>query len=273
MLAALHEPEGCGGGSANTYCFIAALSDLLVRYLFRSRHEKRVGIGFFTEQEEHLAVAGLLAAYEEDYVVLAGEVLYMLAAVRDLAADSVFPDKLAPAEAALDFAHQFGELIHIFGGLGEEVGVLGKVQTVNLFQVLDDDSGVVGLALEPHHFGVAGLAENHYLAVSAVLDGLVLGANALLQVAHHRAGGIDNLYRVALGSLVGGGRFTVGAEEYFYVVQFSKLLVVNRLQTERREAVHFTAIVYDIAQAVERTAFLQFFLCFVDSSDYSKAET
>ena len=111
---------------------------------------------------------------------MSGKLLNVPATAGNLATNRIFPHKFLPFEAFLDFSHQLGKLLYIFGCLREEVGVLRKVQSVHIFQMLNHNGCVLRLPLQTYHLGVAWLAENHYLAVRAASYCLVLFADALL---------------------------------------------------------------------------------------------
>ena len=63
------------------------------------------------------------------------------------------------------------------------------------------------------------------------------------------------------------------AKQHFHPMQTGQLIVVNRLQTHRRQTIHFLSVVHNITQTIERTAMTQFFLRLLDSGHYAEAET
>lgn len=62
------------------------------------------------------------------------------------------------------------------------------------------------------------------------------------------------------------------AEQHFHPMQTGQLIVVNRLQTHRRQSIHFLSVVNNIAETIERTAMTQLFLRLLDSSHNAEAE-
>ena len=49
--------------------------------------------------------------------------------------------------------------------------------------------------------------------------------------------------------------------------------MVNGRETKRRQAIHFLPVMDNIAKTIERTALLQFLLCFADGRDHSETKT
>lgn len=93
-----------------------------------------------------------------------------------------------------------------------------------------------------------------------------------LQLQHDGAGGIDDFDVVLGGDSVGFGRFAVGSQQYFHVVQLFELLVVYGDEPFGFEPFHLVAVVYDVAEAVESSGAVEFFFGFADSRDYTEAE-
>ena len=96
------------------------------------------------------------------------------------------------------------------------------------------------------YFRMAVFAEDDDLAICcpAFLKFLF---DAFLQVEHHGAGGIDDVNAVCAGLSVGGGRFAVGAQQHFGMVELGESVMVDGGQPEAFQAVAFLAIVYDVA--------------------------
>lgn len=127
----------------------------------------------------------------------------------------------------------------------------------------------------PHQsvdFGVSGFAVDNDLRLSGRV-GIVCGFDFTLQLQHDGAGGIDDFDVVLGGDSVGFGRFAVGSQQYFHVVQLFELLVVYGDEPFGFESFHFVAVVYDVAEAVEPSGAVEFFFGFADSRDYTEAET
>ena len=101
----------------------------------------------------------------------------------------------------------------------------------------------------------------------------VLLLDAPLQLQHHGAGGIDNLYAVLLRQLVGLRRFAVSSQEHLDVVELAHLVVVDGDESELCQAVALHAVVHNVAQAVELVALGQFFLCLADGCRHTEAKS
>ena len=78
-FALLHEPAGCGGGTADAYRL--PILDEREVYLVATLDVVRVGVGLETFVIQYLAVAAFLAAHEEDEVVGLGEAAYVFETV------------------------------------------------------------------------------------------------------------------------------------------------------------------------------------------------
>ena len=102
--------------------------------------------------------------------------------------------------------------------------------------------------------------------------GGVLLLDALLELEHHRTGGIDDLDVVTACQLIGLGRFAVGAEEHLDVVEFAEFVMVDGDESHFTEAFALHAVVYDVAEAVECTAVGQFFFGLGDGGGHPEAE-
>ena len=119
-------------------------------------------------------------------------------------------------------------------------------KAIELINVLDDDGGGVGLSHEAQHLGVTFLTEDHYLALAH----LILFLDALLELEHHRAGGIDDLDVVATGDLVGLWGFAVGTEEHLYIVEFAHIVVVDGDEAHIFQTLALHTVVDDIAETI-----------------------
>ena len=114
LFAFLHQPKWSGCRSADTHCFVFASQNLFPGNLLGAGDKKGVGVGLSAKFEQHLTVAGLLAADKEYHVVLSRELLYVSAAAGYLTANSIFPHKLLSFETTLNLSYQLGELLDIF---------------------------------------------------------------------------------------------------------------------------------------------------------------
>ena len=221
--------------------------------------------------EEGASVGAFLAADEEDGIVAGTEIQKGGHAVGDLAADGVVIfERGGGVDVLLYVSDDVAEVVEGFCGLGEQADVAREVEPSDIFKRVEHNSGAVGLAHEAQHFGVAELAEDGNLAVFAVLCKFLF--DAFLQLEDDGAGCVDNLDVVAPGNLVGLRRFTMGAEEHCGVAQPAVFFVVDGVQSQSVEAVTLLAVMYDVAQAVESGAFVQFFLCLADGGGVAKAK-
>ena len=87
------------------------------------------------------------------------------------------------------------------------------------------------LSHKAEHFGMSVLSEDNDLRIGV---GVELFLDALLQLQHHRASGINYLDVVAPGKFVGFGWLAMCAQQHFHIVQFTKLLVVDGGHTHSR---------------------------------------
>ena len=98
------------------------------------------------------------------------------------------------------------------------------------------------------------------------------GLHLAIDQMQEKLEGVD--FDVVLGGdSVGFGRFAVGSQQYFHVVQLFELLVVYGDEPFGFESFHLVAVVYDVAEAVESSGAVEFFFGFADSRDYTEAET
>lgn len=147
----------------------------------------------------------------------------------------------------LDIVDDMMEIVESLGGLGIEVDVLGEVELLGIINILDYYSMLASLPHQAKDFGMTVFAKYHYLGI---VGSIVLSPDATLQSQHHGAGGIDNLDIVALGKLVGLGRFAMGSQQDFDIVELGELLMVDGDESFGMEAFYFHAVVYDIAKAI-----------------------
>ena len=118
---------------------------------------------------------------------------------------------------------------------------------------------------------MAVLAIDHYLLVFFRVLGIFL-LDAFLQAEDNGAGGVDDFDVVSAGRLVGLGRFAMGTKQYLGVVQAVEFVVVDGDESHFLQTLHLTAVVYNVAQAVQRAAFGQLLFGFADGVDHSEAE-
>ena len=75
--------------------------------------------------------------------------------------------------------------------------------------------------------------------------------DALLELEHHRAGGIDDLDVVAAGDFVGLWGFAVGTEEHLHIVEFTHVVVVDGDEAHVFQTLALHTVVDDIAETIE----------------------
>ena len=87
---------------------------------------------------------------------------------------------------------------------------------------------------------MAYLAVNHNLRTAAIrlVLAVVGGVNALLQLKHHRAGGIDNLNAVAAGNLISFGWLAVRTQQHLHIVQAAQVVVSDSHQALGLQSFH-----------------------------------
>ena len=161
-------------------------------------------------------------------------------------------------------------LLAALGGLGEEADGAREIDGVEVGGCADDDGGAAGLAGEAHHLGVAGLAEDDYLAADP-LHLVVALADTLLERQHDGACGVDELDAELLGGAIGFGRFAVGADEHLGAWEGGEAAVVDHHEPEASEPLHLGAVVDDIAQTVETAVAGELVLGGADSLHHPEA--
>ena len=131
----------------------------------------------------------------------------------------------------------------------------------------------MGLSHQAQHLGVTTLAVDDDLRrVGARFNAIECGVDALLQLEHHRTGGVDDFDAVASGGLVGLGRFAMGAQQHLHVMQLFKLLVRDGFQAAAGQTVHLGSVVHDVAQAVKVPALLKLLLGLADGCRHTEAK-
>ena len=96
--------------------------------------------------------------------------------------------------------------------------------------------------------------------------------HTVLQTGDHRAGGVDHPDAELLRARVSRGRFPVGADEQPPAAQCGHVGVGYGAQPQPFEALHFDAVVDDVAQRIDRTPLGEGFLSLRNSPDYAEAE-
>ena len=160
----------------------------------------RVGIDLATGLEKHTAVAAFESADEENEVVALGKFLHPGQSIRNATANRVVTTELCRRlYVGGEVIDECLEPFERFGGLREEISVAREVDFVHFADVGDHDRLAVGLPHETEHFGVPVFAVNHDLRI---FHFVINAANALLQIEHHGAGGIDKRDVVAARNLI-----------------------------------------------------------------------
>ena len=133
----------------------------------------------------------------------------------------------------------------------------------------------LGLAHEAQHLGMAPLAVDDDLGRGLAGLGVAVigGVDALLQLEHHGAGGIDDVDAVAARGFVGLRRLAVGTQQHLHVVQLLELVVGDGLQADVGQAVHLGGVVHDVAQAVQVPTLVEHLLGLADRCRHSEAES
>ena len=112
------------------------------------------------------------------------------------------------------------------------------------------------------------LAEDHDLG--GIL--IILFLDTLLELEHHRTGGIDDLDVVLSGELVGLRGLSMGTQQHLHVVQLTHVVVVDGDESHLTQTFTLHTIVYDITETVEGLALCQFFLGFLNGGGHTEAE-
>lgn len=252
----LHQPHRGGGGAADADSCKAVpalgIEEISGLEFIGAADKEGVGIVAAADGIEVFAVGTLLAAHKDDGILLEGELPELPGALAHAFADAVHRLEFHLVLLALggDVPGYFGVLFGIHRGLGKEHGGLGEVELFHFLQGSDHDGAVAGLAVEPDDFGMPGLAENQHLAALG-LHLLETGLDALLELEHDGAGGIDQLDTVLLGNLVGGRGLAMGADQDFGILELAELFHVDDPESQGFEPLDFLGVVDDFAQAVE----------------------
>ena len=202
--------------------------------------------------EEDASVAALAPTDEEDHVVGLGKAAYVGHTVGYLTADGVGVFEVdVGTDVGLYIVYYLAEAVEAFGGLAVETDVGVHVEPADFGGAFDDDGSALGLSDEPEDFGVAVFAEDDYLlGGGGLLALLVFFAYAVLEMEDYGAGGVDDVYVLLLGLVVGGGGLAVGSQQEVAVVELAELGVVDGLQAHVLQAAALGAVVYDVTEAV-----------------------
>ena len=147
---------------------------------------------------------------------------------------TTLPAEYSGMRSYTEFERIDGERYSGFGARIYKVDRTGEVETVQLIDGLDDDGGVVGLALQSNYFRVSGFAIDDNLRRKGFVCAMqfIARANTLLQFAYDRAGSINDLYASALRDPIGRRRFPVCAKENTGVGRKgTQVVVIDRLKT------------------------------------------
>ena len=155
--------------------------------------------------------------------------------------------------------------------LRQEVNRPREIDLREILLPLDDQRRRRHLSREPHDFRMAPFAEDHDLPSDGVHLFVCLH-HTVLQTGDHRAGGVDDPDVHFPGGGVGRRRFSVGADEEAAARQVRHVGVGYGAQPQPFEALHFDAVVDDVAQRIDRTPLGEGFLSLRNSPDYAEAE-
>ena len=237
-----------------------------------------VGVDAQALVEEHLAIRALTAADKKDHVVLRGEAGNIRHAVGYGATDGVEAlERGTFGDMRLDVVDDAMELIERLRGLGVEIDVARKVELHHLIEVLDNDCLRLGLTNKAKHLGMSLLTEDDDLCGRSVGRGVdkravVLRLDALLELEHHRTGGIDDLDVVLAGQFIGLRGFTMGTQQHLDMVKLAHVVVVDGDESHLTQALALHAVVHDIAETIEGLALCELFLGFLNGGGHSETE-
>ena len=146
----------------------------------------------------------------------------------------------------LDIVDDAMELIERLRSLGVEVDVAGEIELCHLIEVLDDDGLGLGLTYETKYLSMTFLTEDHDLRGVFI----ILFLDALLELEHHRTGGIDDLDVVLTGELIGLRGFAMGTQQYLDIMQLAHIIVIDGDQSHLAQTITLHTIVDDITKTV-----------------------
>ena len=116
-----------------------------------------------------------------------------------------------------------------------------------------------GFSINDNLSGVGGCVE-------CVLD-------ALLQLQHHGACGVDDVDATFGRRGICRRGFTVGTQQHFDTAEVFEVAVCYRFEPATFETLDFIAVVDDVAKTIERRAASELFLGFSYGTDHTMAES
>ena len=136
----------------------------------------------------------------------------------------------------------------------------------------EDDN--LDLSLPPQRGGVpVGVRCPQVLpSLGGAGGGFILLLDALLQLQHYGAGGVDDFDVVLACQLVGLRGFAMCAQQHLDIVQLGHFVVIDGYQSHVTQAFALHAVMHDIAQAIELIATGQFLLGLLYGRGHAKAE-
>ena len=180
-----------------------------------------------------------------------GKSAYIVQAVRYLTADGVVVvEGYLGGYALLDGLNDEAEFIERLGRLRVQIDVASEVDAIYLSNTLDNDGAAIRLAYKSQYLGMTLLAIDDDL-LGLIRRGYVFLFNALLDVEHYRAGGVNELDALLVCGLICLGGLAMSTEEYAYIMQLSELLVVDSDKSQFAQSLTLHTIVHDVAQTVE----------------------
>ena len=156
--------------------------------------------------------------------------------------------------------------------LREEVDRSREVDQVEILLPLDDNRRIRDLTRQSHHFGVAALAEDHHLTANRA-HLLVRLDDALLQLRHHGAGGVNHLDTERTRCGIGRGGLAVGSDKEARAAEGLHLGVGDGVQSQPFEALHLHTVVDNITQRIDRATLLQGALGLGDGTHHPETES
>ena len=233
-----------------------------------------VGVGLAAFLEQHLPVRAFLAGNEVNPVVVRGERLDVGKPVGYLTTDRivVFEDDIF-RHAALDLRYNRLKTVQRFGCLREKVDGAMEIQAVQILFPLNHDGVTLRLANQAVYLRMSFLAVNDQLGTASLDLLLVALMDFSLQAQDDRAGRVNDLYPVAPGDFISGGRLAMCPEKHLFPFQLAELLMLDGAQAHLLKALNLKTIVHDISQAVKPVAVRQLALGALDRRDDPETES
>ena len=101
---------------------------------------------------------------------------------------------------------------------------------------------------------------------------IVFLLDALLQVQHNGACGINEVDGMFSGKGVCGRRLSMSAQQHLRIMDVSHLLVIDGHQSHLLQSITLLTIVHNVTQAIELLLLGQFLFRLADSTRHTKAE-